>query len=114
MPEATADPNNTKNISLIVLATTTIFFGCPALLSLGFFVILPMMFDAPGSENDPRVWGMALSVASFPCLTAISVTGSWFLFALKRYRAAVIISFIPLLSVCILVGGFVYASISGL
>jgi len=56
------------------LLINSVLFGAMALGALGTFVILPMMFDAPGTEHDPTVWGCVVMVLALPMMAFISIT----------------------------------------
>ena len=44
-------------------------------------LLSPMMFDAPGSANNPIAWINALVIVSFPCLSIVSIAAVWIVYA---------------------------------
>lgn len=57
-----------------------------------------MMFDAPGSEENPTTILLFLSVLTFPVVCGISIGLAWILYARKKFKAACTISFLPVLN----------------
>ena len=58
-----------------ILATT--IWGALGAASLFVGAMAAMLFDAPGSENDPRLWIFAGSIWAFPVFCVVSIVGSW-------------------------------------
>ena len=48
-------------------------------------LLSPMMFDAPGSMNNPIAWINVLAIVSFPCLCIVSIAAAWIAYA--RYKS---------------------------
>jgi len=78
-----------------------LFFG-----GLLMAMMSPMMFDAPGSESNPRVVAMFASVVSFPILCLVSILATWLTWrftrdspAAARRRWTLFVAALPLLSV---------------
>jgi len=89
------------------LLINSVLFGAMALGALGTFVILPMMFDAPGTEHDPTVWGCVVMVLALPMMAFISITGSWIAYLFGHLPMALIISLTPVLvGLFFMVGAF--------
>ncbi|MFM8457998.1 MAG: hypothetical protein ACKOB0_03495 [Chthoniobacterales bacterium] len=61
-------------IASIVL-TVLLLFGAGA--SLVLVTIVPFLFDAPGTEEQPATWAMALAVLSAPVMCLLSLLGVW-------------------------------------
>ncbi len=82
-----------------------------------------MLFDAPGSQEDPRIWAVALSIWSFPVLCLLSVAGGWVMwFVTRRWdvtRASrgrllrLLVAGLPLLSVVAFAFSFAVMVASG-
>lgn len=49
-------------------------------------LLSPMMFDAPGSANNPVAWMNALIIVSFPCLCILSIVIVWIVYARHKRR----------------------------
>ncbi|MFO0601193.1 MAG: hypothetical protein U0228_38140 [Myxococcaceae bacterium] len=90
----------------------------PGLFISGFFAMFSvMLFDAPGSENNPYLLFAASGLWSAPVLCIVSILASWLAWGLSRtkppeaqgpWRAVrVIAACLPLLSVVVTVVGFV-------
>jgi hypothetical protein len=64
------------NIVWIALSLACIL---AALVSLFLPVaMLPMMFDAPGSEANPLTWLLAATIAAFPLFCLVGAVLPWF------------------------------------
>lgn len=50
-------------------------------------LLSPMMFDAPGSVNNPVAWINALVIVSFPCLCIGSIAAVWIVYARHKRHA---------------------------
>jgi len=84
--------------TLVTLIITTILFLL--LITPGVYVAMMsvMLFDAPGSTENPTVVGFFYSIVSFPVMCGLSPI-SWIFYALKLYKTAIIISLSPVLSI---------------
>jgi ABC-type Fe3+ transport system permease subunit len=70
----------------------------PAVLAGGFMAIMsPMMFDAPGSTDNPAILALFFSVIAFPLACIVGVLAGWIAFARKRDRLALWLSLLPLI-----------------
>lgn len=49
-------------------------------------LLSPMMFDAPGSMNNPLAWINMLVIVSFPCLCIVSIAAVWIVYALHKSK----------------------------
>ncbi|MFM8658278.1 MAG: hypothetical protein ACKOD5_14270 [Chthoniobacterales bacterium] len=61
-------------IAAIVL-TVLLLFGAGT--SLVLVAMVPFLFDAPGTEDQPATWAMALAVLSAPVMCLLSIIGVW-------------------------------------
>jgi hypothetical protein len=69
----------------MLASIVTLVWGILFLPGLLGAALSPMFFDAPGSMSNPAAWANALIVVSFPCLCALSIAGSWIVWAwIKR------------------------------
>jgi hypothetical protein len=50
-------------------------------------LLSPMMFDAPGSMDNPIAWINALIIVSFPCLCIVSIAAVWIVYARHKRKA---------------------------
>jgi len=84
--------------TLILLIVSTIVFAL--LITPGVWVSMMsvMLFDAPGSENNPYVLAFFYSIVSFPVLCVFSFS-SWVFYAFKLYKTSIVVSLAPLLSI---------------
>ena len=67
-----------------------------ALVSLMPVMMVPMLFDAPGSESSPLTIGMALLVAAFPLFCLLGAGLPWLL---RRRKRAAWLFLVPLADV---------------
>ena len=63
-----------KNLPLIILSVLYLFVG---FASLAPIVMLPMAFDAPGSENNSVLIAFVLFAASFPLACLLGALLPW-------------------------------------
>src|ERR1041384_2119875 len=96
-PSDPSDPRRKRNARLALILTSVIF-GLLLIPGIGAVMISPMVFDAPDAGKNPRLVAFTASLVAYPFLTAASILASWVLYALKRYRAAVQVSLLPLLA----------------
>ena len=73
---------------------------CRRILDLFFIVCL--VFDKPGSEDDPRAWATFVSLCISPTPFLVGILGAWVSFARKRYRPALMWIGLPLVGVCVI------------
>ena len=90
---------------LVVMTFVWVLAGAvgivPALMS-------PMMFDAPGSTDNPVVWVLFASVGTFPIACLVAVVSAWILHLVGLRRAAKWAMGLPLLNAAAVVGAFVW------
>lgn len=80
-----------------------ILFLIIGFLSIGLALTSVMIFDSPGSENNPYVWGAFWSAVALPftCLGSVIVSLR-ILFKSSNYKKALWVSLTP----CIVIGIF--------
>ena len=61
-----------------------------------------MLFDAPGSTSSILTILMFLSINSLPLFIFISILTSWGFYNKKNYKSAVMMAFLPLLSIILI------------
>jgi hypothetical protein len=94
-------------IGWIALSVSLVLVGLASVFPV---IMVPMMFDAPGSESDPIVITLAIMIAAFPLLCLIGAILPW-LFWRKSFArflflppvvdlAAIVIAFIVLGQFC--------------
>ena len=83
-----------------------------------------MMFDAPGSMENPVAWINALIIVSFPLLCLVAIVGSWIAFPFQKRRSAIspslgqlVVAGLPLLPIAyvvvLVIVGIIYGLLSG-
>ncbi|MBI4788099.1 MAG: hypothetical protein HY782_13780 [Chloroflexi bacterium] len=79
-----------------------------ALLSLFPWLLIAalsvMAFDAPGSVNQPEPWIFVGIVWSYPVFPILCALIAWLLFVLRKPRASLIVTSLPLLPPLALIG----------
>jgi hypothetical protein len=63
-----------RNIVWIALTLACILAGLGSLLPVA---MLPMMFDAPGSEANPLTWVLVAAIAAFPIFCLVGAILPW-------------------------------------
>src|SRR5437762_2691488 len=87
-----------KRNALLVLILTSILFGLLLIPGIGAVMISPVVFEAPDADKNPKLIAFTMALASYPFVATLSILASWIFYALKKYRAAISISLLPLLS----------------
>jgi hypothetical protein len=102
----------------------TVFWGIGLLPGLIGALLSPMMFDAPGSMNNPVAWIDAGIVVSFPLLCIVSIASVWILYARHKRRptkatstgqlVAAGLPFLPILYfVVVMLAGMIWLVLTG-
>jgi hypothetical protein len=90
-----------------------IVFSILGLLALALAALVsmfaPMAFDAPGSNNDPRVWLLVLGVVFAPFIMLACLVAAWLLYWRKFRRIAVFLAAVLTIAV-LLISGVLMAS----
>ena len=94
-----------SDILRVWLIIATVVYGVTAMMALAFYLILPMMFDAPGSEENTALVAFATCIVIYPFLSVIAVALGWIL-RKKAMNTAFIITLLPLLDAIL---AFVFA-----
>lgn len=82
-----------------MLLLTSVLFGLLMIPGVGAVMISPMVFESPDANRNPTLVAFTVALVSYPVLALLSIAGSWISFALKRYRAAMAVSLLPMLSI---------------
>jgi hypothetical protein len=83
----------------LTLLLTSVLFGLLMIPGVGAVMISPMVFESPASNENPTLVAFTVALVSYPVLALLSIPGSWVAYARKHYRAAMLISLLPLLSI---------------
>ncbi len=70
-----------------------------------------MLFDAPGSENNPATVAVFFTLVSFPIVCAAAIAISWTLYSLRLHLAACMISLLPLVDILAVIAAIVCSSV---
>lgn len=93
----------------IWLIISNVIFGLLAIGSIYPILLSPMMFDAPGSETNPGIALLLISLLSFPVVVILSIVMSWRFFMKKSFKKALNYSLIPFISlILMLLGGYLW------
>lgn len=93
-------PVNSSPKPLRIWLIIETILGVPAVLMGGFAAMMsPMMFDAPGSMENPWVVTFFWSVVAFPVVCVLAILLGWIFYATRRYRAALWFSLTPIIPI---------------
>ena len=89
-------PEKRRGTTRVLLIVVTVLYVL-SLLPAGMLVITsPMIFDA---GESPKLWTIFGLVVGYPVLVLLTLVVAWVLFVKKKYRAALIVSLLPILEV---------------
>lgn len=89
-------PKKGRGTTKVLLIIATVLYAL-SLLPAGMLVITsPMIFDA---GESPKLWTIFGLVVGYPVLVLLTLVVAWVLFVKKKYRAALIVSLLPILEV---------------
>lgn len=98
--------------ALIWLCASSAVLGIVAFGGTFVAAFAVMMFDAPGSENNPATIALFTSLCGLPIVSGTTVVFSWILYVSQRYRAACAITIVlPLLNALAIAAALAYISI---
>lgn len=96
-----------KIVNIITIVSSSIFYIILP-FSVLFALVSPMMFDAPGSDENPFLWAAFFSAITSPLIILISVITSILLF--KRFsKAAFLVSLLPFINIVTIMFAWLYA-----
>jgi hypothetical protein len=85
----------------VILIVCTSFFGLLAIPDLILCFLSVFFFDSPASTSHGATWLFAYSIWSYIFIYIVAVAVGWGLFAAKKYTAAKIIVFLPVINLLI-------------
>lgn len=98
MSSETIPPLRPRSRGLRVWLIIESILALPAIAIGGMMALIsPMMFDAPGSDDNPPVWLLFFSTVSFPVVCLFGVILAWVAFGMRRNRGALWLSLLPAL-----------------
>jgi hypothetical protein len=119
----TVDASSPRSVWPLAAVLTTVAWSLSGAASVFVGMMSVMLFDAPGSEEDARVWAVALSVWSYPVLCLLSIIGGWVTwFVTRRWEAArarrgrfvrLAVAGLPFLSIVAFAISFAFLAASG-
>jgi hypothetical protein len=89
-----------------LLMVTSIGFGLLALISVLPLMFSPMLFDAPGSDENQVAWIAVTLLSAFPIVVVASILGSWLILRAGNERVARIVAFSPAGMIALMVLAF--------
>ena len=95
MDEARLTRRRGWKLTLVLLASTLICAVSFPILLLAL-AMAPMLFDAPGSEQQPLPWLMLALVFVAPVACVVGCGGGWIAYILKHTRTAWTFALLPL------------------
>ena len=112
------------NSGPLIPILTSAIWGVLLLPGLVGALLSPMMFDAPGSMENPAAWINALSIVSFPCLCIVSIATVWIVYGRHKHHPTrgtmagqLVAAGLPLLPilyfVIVLIVGMMWLALSG-
>ncbi len=87
-----------KSNTILTIASVILWLIC-LIPSVSMIMFSPMLFDAPGSEKFFINNALFYLIITFPVLILVSIIGSIITLLMKKNRANIIFSMLPLLSI---------------
>ena len=98
LPTIVTSPPQKRPVRTWLIIETIL--GIPAIAIGGFMAMMsPMMFDAPGSADNPAMMLLFASIVGLPLSLLVALLAAWIWIALERDRGALGFSLLPLLPV---------------
>ena len=91
-------PEKGRGTTKVLLIVATVLYGLSLLPAAMMVLMSPMMFD---SGESPKLWTIFGLVVGYPVLVLLTLVVAWVLFVKKKYRAALIVSLLPILEVVV-------------
>lgn len=82
----------------------TVFYGLTALVSFGGILIVPMLFDAPGSENNVGLIGFATCLVAYPFVCLLAIILGWVFLRMNKGKLCLFSSLLPIIDGIIALG----------
>ncbi len=86
-----------KDALRVWMIITSVLYGLTALLSLGGFIIIPMLFDAPGSEENTALLAFATCLIAYPFTCILAIVLGWVFLRTNKPRLCLLSSLLPIL-----------------
>lgn len=96
----------TRGTALTLLILASVIFGLGTLVELPVLLFMPMMFDAPGSEQSIFPWLILASLLLNPVLVLLGLTLGWVAFGRAAYGKAVVLLALPVLGATLVYASF--------
>ncbi len=90
-----------KDFTKVYLMITTGIFAAAGVLGFLPSMMAFMLFDAPGSENNPVIVTLFWAMVTFPVVCGLSVILSWYLYRVRQYFLACGVALLPLVNVIV-------------
>lgn len=90
----------------IILLINTIVFGLAFLPAVAFAFFSPMVFAAPGSNQNPGIVIYFWSIFTFPVVVLVSLGSAWCLYRQGYGWWGASISFLPWINTVLLIVAF--------
>ena len=101
----------TKERARKFLIASTVVLCLVGLGGLALAVTSLFLFDAPGSEKNPAVILLFVCALTLPVTSLLSILVPWVFFARKRYRAACVLTLVPILNLAGGAGALIWLQI---
>ena len=85
-----------RKFAIAWLMVMTVIWALAGLVGCIIAAFSVMIFDAPGSTENPAAILYFLSIASFPIVCALAIYRAWVLFSAKNLRFACWSTLLPL------------------
>ena len=86
----------------VILIVESLIYAALGTVGLMPAIMSPMMFDSPGSTQNPATLALFASVASFPLACLTGIIGAWILYAKGRAGWARVFIHLPLINLALL------------
>ncbi len=97
----------TAKLLLIISQVVYVMFLAAWLI---FAMVMIMMFDAPGSEENAGLVLLYVLIWMYPLGLLVGAVGSWIAYRKERIQRAILLNTIPLLWVLPIAGIVIYAN----
>lgn len=84
----------------IWLIIATVLYGLSIFMSIPMIGMSAMLFDAPGSQNDPGVWAIFYALLLFPLTAILAIIFMW-VFIKRKPKVAFVVSLLPFIHLLI-------------
>lgn len=95
-----------RTAAQVIVIIESVLFGGSGVVCMPVAPMAFMGFDKPGSETDPFIWLLVLTMVSYPVVCIAGVVCAWLLFRANRYTWACLVGALPIVNVLILFACF--------